>query len=324
MKRKKKQDETGLTDVPGRKRITPVDVQQREFRLSFRGYNERDVDEFLDEITEELALLVEESKQLRERASGAAPALALGLVPGGEGADAALARDEGERVLQDAREEAARIVARAREEAAAVDGAAAATVVGAGATIGPFLGREREFLQSLASLIQEHAESVKSMARAAREREAAATESLPPGEPATDDVPHAPQPARATASSEGPAPKSPEPETRRPILSAPQIPKVAAAPVEERPEPGPEKGVEVRTHPVDPQSAATPVEARPAVTPVDAQRITLPEAPAQAQAAPEHGAETQRADAPSSGSAAGEVPSEGDDRSLRELFWGED
>ena len=33
-------------------RLTPVDVQQKEFRLAVRGYNEREVDQFLDEVTE--------------------------------------------------------------------------------------------------------------------------------------------------------------------------------------------------------------------------------------------------------------------------------
>ena len=38
-------------------RIAPADVQQVEFRLAFRGYNERDVDAFLDRITEGLGFL---------------------------------------------------------------------------------------------------------------------------------------------------------------------------------------------------------------------------------------------------------------------------
>src|SRR5881296_2334749 len=55
--RKKKQDtqEAGFTSPATRPRLTPIDIQQKEFRLAFRGYNERDVDEFLDLITQELA-----------------------------------------------------------------------------------------------------------------------------------------------------------------------------------------------------------------------------------------------------------------------------
>src|SRR2546428_787206 len=47
-------------------RITPVEIQQKEFGLAFRGYNERDVDQFLDEVTEEVARLYAENKRLRE------------------------------------------------------------------------------------------------------------------------------------------------------------------------------------------------------------------------------------------------------------------
>jgi DivIVA domain len=57
MRRKK-----GSEDAPatGDARITPEEVQQVEFRLAFRGYNERDVDAFLDRITEGLSSYREE------------------------------------------------------------------------------------------------------------------------------------------------------------------------------------------------------------------------------------------------------------------------
>ena len=51
--------------TPEPKRLTPVDVQQKEFRLAVRGYNEREVDEFLDEVTEEMARLHAENTRLR-------------------------------------------------------------------------------------------------------------------------------------------------------------------------------------------------------------------------------------------------------------------
>src|SRR5213593_2029150 len=73
-KRLEKEDGAGLFDQHEQseqseqqpRRITPVDIQQREFRLAMRGYHERDVDEFLDEITEEVARLYAENKRLRE------------------------------------------------------------------------------------------------------------------------------------------------------------------------------------------------------------------------------------------------------------------
>jgi DivIVA domain-containing protein len=46
MRRKKVEAETTPPSAQGR--TTPTDVQQVQFRLAFRGYNERDVDAFLD------------------------------------------------------------------------------------------------------------------------------------------------------------------------------------------------------------------------------------------------------------------------------------
>src|SRR2546429_9871632 len=53
--------------------ITPLDIQQKEFRVSrFGGYRMRDVDEFLDKLTEVVTGLTEENARLRRQA-GAAP-----------------------------------------------------------------------------------------------------------------------------------------------------------------------------------------------------------------------------------------------------------
>jgi DivIVA domain-containing protein len=65
MRGRRKEKKRGKGDAEGGlfedhaepRRITPVEIQQKEFRLAMRGYHERDVDEFLDEITEEVARL---------------------------------------------------------------------------------------------------------------------------------------------------------------------------------------------------------------------------------------------------------------------------
>ncbi|HXF72918.1 MAG TPA: DivIVA domain-containing protein, partial [Actinomycetota bacterium] len=146
---------------PGVPRITPQDIQDKEFRLSFRGYNEREVDEFLDELTEAVAELIEENRRLRERAErGAAAGDDPGEVLG-------RAREEADRILAEARREAERIVRDAEERAAALAGPVGPEERRA---IGAFVRREREFLQSLAALVQGHAEAVREMARRARER----------------------------------------------------------------------------------------------------------------------------------------------------------
>ena len=138
------------TDRPARKRLTPIDVQQKAFRRAmFRGYHEQDVDDFLDEVTEELALLLDEVRRLRERSGIDAP---------GAGGDLAEARRTADDIVLRAREEAAEILRKARTDAAAAGSG--------GSGLQPFLGQERAFLQDLSRLIQQHADTIRDMARA--------------------------------------------------------------------------------------------------------------------------------------------------------------
>ena len=184
MRRKKAEG----SDASAGGRITPADVQQVEFRLAFRGYNERDVDAFLDRITEDLSAYIEENQRLRT----AAP-------PSQQGApDPSAAKADAERIVSEARQEAARIVREAEARAAAL-GAATGD---ARAAVAPFLNREREFLQSLGNLVQGHAEEVKQMVFALRAKAEAApatpvVAAAPPESPA-------PPPERATPA-EAPA-----------------------------------------------------------------------------------------------------------------------
>ena len=189
MRRKK-----GTEDAPatGDARITPEEVQQVEFRLAFRGYNERDVDAFLDRITEGLSSYREELEGVR---SGSG--LPLAAVAGSTGdADAIVAR---------ARAEADEIVRRAQEQAAGIRAAAGAGSGDARGAVAPFLNKEREFLQSLGGLVQTHAEEIKQMVMAIRER------------------------AEASASSEAPRPAAPISSASRLRLS-PQAASAAARP----------------------------------------------------------------------------------------------
>ena len=178
-KRRREREElgAGMMAAPVEpRRITPMEIQQKEFRLSWRGYNEREVDEFLDALTEELARLQSENVRLRseletrERETRAAQA-------------------EAEATLRRAREDATRLLEEAELQARAfrpevVEGSPtmAEGAPGVGSflkknsmvqAIRPFLGREREFLQSMARLIQEHADSVRDEVRQIRE--------VPPG-----------------------------------------------------------------------------------------------------------------------------------------------
>jgi cell division initiation protein len=198
MRRKKAERQAASAAPNGR--VTPIDIQQVEFRLAFRGYNERDVDGFLDRVTEDLSHYLEENQRLRAGAGATAG--------GGEAP-----RDEADAILERAREEAAEIVRRAEQEAAAVRSAAAAPG-DARAAVAPFLNREREFLQSLGSLVQTHAEEIKQMvlalrARVETEQHAAADT---PAEPATDAAPVGPIPEAASAAEIRERLGEPEPE----------------------------------------------------------------------------------------------------------------
>ena len=164
--RKKKRDtqEAGFTTPATRPRLTPIDVQQKEFRLAFRGYNERDVDEFLDLVTEELAAYTEENRRLQDRADSGVESVG--------GADVTWASREAEGILARARADAASTVAEAEERAAAILAAAGTGPADPRGVIAPYLNREREFLQSLGQLVQQHADSVRRMVRSAKEQAA--------------------------------------------------------------------------------------------------------------------------------------------------------
>nr|WP_046159912.1 DivIVA domain-containing protein [Caldanaerobacter subterraneus] len=47
--------------------LTPMDIHNKEFRRSFRGYNEEEVDEFLDKVMEDYEMLYRENAELKER-----------------------------------------------------------------------------------------------------------------------------------------------------------------------------------------------------------------------------------------------------------------
>ncbi len=49
-------------------RITPLDIQQKQFPTKFRGYDEEDVESFLELIREEMEELLRDNSTLREEA----------------------------------------------------------------------------------------------------------------------------------------------------------------------------------------------------------------------------------------------------------------
>ena len=130
MRKKDAATESGSEwSLPAGGRVSPLDVQQKEFHVTRVGvgYRMREVDEFLDQVTDTLSALIAENEQLRASSGGAS---------------ATSAPD-----------------ARARETANPADRAA----------VDAFLQREKGFLQDLGGLVQAHAEELRSMIRATRD-----------------------------------------------------------------------------------------------------------------------------------------------------------
>ena len=309
-------------------RITATDIQQKEFRVAFRGYNERDVDVFLDQVTEEVGRLHADNKRLREEVEHRGGSSLVGA----DEADAIIrqARLEAERIMSDARTNAAAVAGSATPQAGLTpDEAATARVL-----IGAFLAREREFLQTIANLIQDHAQSVKDNAGRARE-EIASVQSAPPagsapsvpvGQPPAAPIPPPgppaepppvppPAPARVPApppSQSGPPPPEPHPAHEPGPATAPppppaRIPEAAPAvraPIEE-PTPAPVRPPSTLLDPAPDESRIAP-----ASDPTTAEPLRRDTPPQQQQP----GAE--RPLPPPSGL-------EPEDRSIQELFWGE-
>ena len=134
-------------------RITPQDVQQKEFRVARfgAGYRMREVDEFLDQVTDAMSALVAENERLRRGSAD------RGSASGRPSASASLpaSADDAGRTAVDA-----------------------------------FLRREKGFLQDLGGLVQTHAEELRSMVREVRrDAPASAADTSPVGEPAIEPAP---------------------------------------------------------------------------------------------------------------------------------------
>ena len=57
-------------------KITPLEIQQMQFKLSFRGYDRDEVDHFLDDLAKTVEVLNRENAELRDRLSAAQQQLA--------------------------------------------------------------------------------------------------------------------------------------------------------------------------------------------------------------------------------------------------------
>ena len=111
--------------------LSPLEIQNKEFRRSLRGYNEQDVDEFLDEIVREMEALVREGANLKDQVARLEARLAQyvdiedvlkrTLVKAEEAAGGirASAEKEADLVVREAKDEANRLIEAARRECTA-------------------------------------------------------------------------------------------------------------------------------------------------------------------------------------------------------------
>ena len=287
--KKKNEDETGLepgADQLGVPRLTSLDIQQKEFRLAFRGYREKDVDLFLDQLTEEFTRLTEENKRVREGAG-------IPVVAGD--------RLAGEDIKRRAQEEAAAILADARARAASIENQAGGVPAAAGvpstAGVQIFLKEEREFLHGMAGMIQKHAETIRSTAKTLQEGVATAMAAAPAtsaGPVESDTAPSAPAPSPSVESAEEAAEEVAEEGAQSGAATSAWSATATSPP----------------TAPTDTTPGASD-EAAPDVVSIPPSEVDMTSLEPEAAAAGAH------ADAPDERGSK-------DKRSLRELFWGED
>ena len=167
MKKKDTTDEgSGWGSAPAG-RITPQDVQQKEFRVARfgAGYRMREVDEFLDQVTDAMSALVADIE--RSRQGSADPGSSSGR-PSAPPPRPPSADDAGR------------------------------TVVDA------FLRREKGFLQDLGGLVQAHAEELRSMVREARRDVRAPVADTSPVEEPTVEMAAMPAPSPDASSRPSP------------------------------------------------------------------------------------------------------------------------
>ncbi|MDP9341595.1 MAG: DivIVA domain-containing protein, partial [Actinomycetota bacterium] len=258
--RKRKESGSDLELGGDSRRLTPIDVQQQQFRRSFRGYDEQEVDDFLDRVTEELSVLQEEKRTAAEQGQG--QVLTTPLADVGQAAEATRAaegikrraQEQAEAIVRDAQARAAAILrdADARAGTAASGGSASSDApvpsAAGSAALSSFVSREREFLQRLAQLVQGHAEGVRDMVQSARRAQQAPAKAdtgsppaasppagiapaVTPEAPYASEVPPAPPiPAAPEASPAFPAPPAPEAPSAPEAASAPEAPSAPMPP----------------------------------------------------------------------------------------------
>src|SRR3972149_6749281 len=109
-------------------KLTPLDIHQKEFRRDIRGYNEEEVDIFLDQVAEEFERVFKENIELKEyvesmkdkvkQYEGVEQTLQKALLTAQQAADEVQenAKKESELIIRDAETKSKEIVQQTIEE----------------------------------------------------------------------------------------------------------------------------------------------------------------------------------------------------------------
>ena len=139
--------------------LTPLDIQNQEFRRVLRGYSEDEVDDFLDRVVADFETLLKQNQQLRDEVEELRSrveqyrqlenTLHSALI---------VAQETAEEVKQSARKEAQLIVREAEEDALRIAKAAEARVREAEERLAQMQREAQAFRAQLRSLLESHLE----------------------------------------------------------------------------------------------------------------------------------------------------------------------
>ncbi len=98
--------------------LTPLDIHNKEFKRSLRGYNEDEVNDFLDRIIKDYETLIRQNKELEERSMQMEEQVKhYKLMEDSLGKSIMLAQETSEELKQNARKEAQLVIREAEKNA---------------------------------------------------------------------------------------------------------------------------------------------------------------------------------------------------------------
>ncbi|MEQ2526410.1 DivIVA domain-containing protein [Robertmurraya yapensis] len=98
--------------------LTPLDIHNKEFTKGFRGYDEDEVNEFLDQVIKDYELIIREKKELEEKLSDVNARLGhFSNIEDTLNKSIVIAQEAGEEVKRNAQKEAKLIIREAEKNA---------------------------------------------------------------------------------------------------------------------------------------------------------------------------------------------------------------